>query len=138
MFHPMEEPWRDVVACLWSTYHVPPRLLLYEHTRRECQIHFAMRNKHIVEVKAFSVGSPRDPPCLILERMEMSLYDYLSTCPPALTFGDGLNVIYDTCQVLGHTAHAMFTTASYLLKFEGAILPPSASQRLRYGDDTWQ
>lgn len=68
--------------------------------RREAEIHFAMRHANIVEVIAFSIGNEANPPCLVMELMDESLYDLLGvSLYPTLTFGAAMGVIQDICVV---------------------------------------
>ncbi|CAN0378060.1 unnamed protein product, partial [Scytosiphon promiscuus] len=45
--------------------------------RREAEIQFAMRHDNIVRVLAFCADDPERPLCLVMERMDESLYDYV-------------------------------------------------------------
>lgn len=62
-----------------------------------------MRHKHIVEVKAFSLGTEKGiPPHLVMELMDESLYEYIgemSTGMAGYDFSDALSIIHDICQV---------------------------------------
>ena len=61
-----------------------------------------MRHKHIVEVRAFSLGTEKGkPPHLVMELMEESLYEYIGAMSTGMgyDFADALSIIHDICQV---------------------------------------
>lgn len=64
---------------------------------KEAEIHFAMRHANIVEVLAFSIGDKQHPPCLVMERMDESLYDILTVL--TINFSSALGIIQDVCEV---------------------------------------
>lgn len=74
-------------------------LTLFHTYRREVEIYFSVHHPNIVRLIAFGVNEPEHPPCLVMERMEKSLYNYLSThgTPPPLV--DRLGVLQDVCKV---------------------------------------
>lgn len=57
-----------------------------------------MRHDNIVEVIAFSVGDAVHPPCLVMERMDESLYELLSL-QLTINFPWALGIIHDVCKV---------------------------------------
>lgn len=59
----------------------------------------SMKHPDIVRVFAFSVNDPEQPPCLVMERMEESLYSYLSAHGISPPLEDRLDVLHDVCQV---------------------------------------
>ncbi|CAN0573009.1 unnamed protein product, partial [Ectocarpus sp. 12 AP-2014] len=69
-----------------------------EDFRQEAELHFAMRHENIVEVIAFSVGDAVHPPCLVMERMDESLYELLSL-QLSINFPWALGIIHDVCKV---------------------------------------
>lgn len=60
-----------------------------------------MRHENIVRVLAFCTDDPERPLCLVMERMEESLYDYVGESgispPPTIR----LALVKDVCQVIG-------------------------------------
>ena len=56
-----------------------------------------MRHTNIVEVVAFSIGEGLHPPCLVMERMDESLYEILSLL--TINFPSALGIIQDVCEV---------------------------------------
>lgn len=56
-----------------------------------------MRHTNIVEVLAFSIGDKEHPPCLVMERMDESLYDVLGLL--TINFPSALGIIQDVCEV---------------------------------------
>eukprot|EP00752_Nemacystus_decipiens_P007363 g6584.t2 len=68
--------------------------------RREAEIQFAMRHENIVRVLAFCADDPERPLCLVMERMDESLYDYVGESgispPPTLR----LALVKDVCKGL--------------------------------------
>lgn len=59
---------------------------------------FVMRHDNIVELLAFSLGDALRPPCLVMERMQESLFGLLSQ---TLTIGfpAALGIVLDVCKV---------------------------------------
>lgn len=56
-----------------------------------------MRHANIVDVVAFSIGDNVHPPCLVMERMDESLYEILSLL--TINFPSALGIIQDVCEV---------------------------------------
>lgn len=52
-----------------------------------------MHHENIVRVLGFSVDDPQRPPCLIMELMEESLYDYLKTPAISPSLAECLDII---------------------------------------------
>ncbi|CBN77264.1 Receptor-like PK/ Leucine Rich Repeat Protein Kinase-likely pseudogene [Ectocarpus siliculosus] len=70
-----------------------------EGFRKEAEMHFVMRHDNIVELLAFSLGDALRPPCLVMERMQESLFGLLSQ---TLTIGfpAALGIVLDVCKAL--------------------------------------
>lgn len=83
-----------------STFHPLFLSLLPEHfSRQEAEIHFAMRHANIVEVVAFGLGDADHPPCLVMERMEESLYDLLGVEGMEMDAASKLGIVSGICEV---------------------------------------
>lgn len=67
--------------------------------RREASTHFALRHDRVVRVIAFGIGERLHPPCLIMERMQGSLYDFIGTNPSPVDLCASLSYIIDICEV---------------------------------------
>lgn len=65
------------------------------HSRREAELHFAMRHANIVEVLAFSTSSPV---CIVMERMDESLYDFLHS-GLELVVPEKIEILIGVCKV---------------------------------------
>lgn len=57
-----------------------------------------MRHQNIVETLAFSLGDAHTPPCLVMERMQESLYGLL-TQDYTVDFRGALDIILAVCEV---------------------------------------
>ena len=64
--------------------------------RKEAEIQSVLRHVNIVETIAFSVGDRVSPPCLIVERMHMSLFARLKS---KIDFPTSLGIVLDVCKV---------------------------------------
>ncbi len=58
-----------------------------------------MRHKNIVQLLAFHTGDRLHPPCLVMERMDESLYEILGVLP--IEFAHALEILQDVCEVCG-------------------------------------
>lgn len=67
-------------------------------SRQEAEIHFAMRHANIVEVVAFGLGDADHPPCLVMERMEESLYDLLGVEGMEMDAAAKLGIVGGICE----------------------------------------
>ena len=67
--------------------------------RQESEIHFAMRHPKIVEVVAFSLGDDIHPPCLVMERMQETLYDFLGVQGFDMPLMAKVAIAQDVCEV---------------------------------------
>lgn len=97
--------------------------------RREAEIHYAMREApNIVSVLAFSVDDPQRLPCLVMELMDESLYDYLGVRDCKGISGslsllvECLKLINGICRVRGKNVYARcwataVSSAVYILQF---------------------
>eukprot|EP00904_Undaria_pinnatifida_P010394 jgi/Undpi1/6485/HiC_scaffold_20.g08964.m1 len=65
--------------------------------RQEVEIQYAMRHPNIVEVLAFELGDRGHPPCLIMERMDESLYTMLGA---SIDIGgvSKVSIVRDVCE----------------------------------------
>lgn len=70
--------------------------------RREASTHFALRHDRVVRVIAFGIGERSRPPCLVMERMQGTLYGFIGTNPSPLDLGASLSYIIDICEVSLH------------------------------------
>lgn len=57
-----------------------------------------MRHPNLVEAIAFSLGDDVRAPCLVMERMDQSLFDLLDL-ELTIDFTTALNVVLDVCKV---------------------------------------
>ncbi|CAM9568738.1 unnamed protein product [Discosporangium mesarthrocarpum] len=67
--------------------------------RQEVEIHFSLRHQNVVELIAFSLGENGRPPCMVMELMSESLYDFIGL-KPNLNLNVALDVISDICKGL--------------------------------------
>ncbi|CAM9398970.1 unnamed protein product [Scytosiphon promiscuus] len=67
--------------------------------RKEAETQFVMRHPNIVETFAFSIGDAENPPCLVMERMQESLYGLL-THDYIIDFRGALDIILAVCEAL--------------------------------------
>jgi len=58
-----------------------------------------MRHANIVEVVAFGLGDADHPPCLVMERMEESLYDLLGVEGIEMDAAAKLGIVGGICEV---------------------------------------
>lgn len=58
-----------------------------------------MRDSKIVEVIAFSLGDETHPPCLVMERMRETLYDFLGVDALVLPLAMKASLSLDVCEV---------------------------------------
>eukprot|EP00903_Cladosiphon_okamuranus_P022327 g20532.t1 len=68
--------------------------------RREAELHFVIHHENIVRLIAFHEGSPKNPPCMVMERMEESLSSFLATVKIPPSVGDRLEIVKDVCKGL--------------------------------------
>ncbi|CAB1108320.1 unnamed protein product [Ectocarpus sp. CCAP 1310/34] len=70
-----------------------------EGFRKEAEMQFVMQHDNIVELLAFSLGDALRSPCLVMERMQESLFGLLSQ---TLTIGfpAALGIVLDVCKVV--------------------------------------
>eukprot|EP00752_Nemacystus_decipiens_P002586 g2420.t2 len=69
-----------------------------ESFRREASTHFALRHDRIVQVIAFRTGDGSQPPCLVMERMDRTLYHFLGIKAARLDLAGCLAYIIDICE----------------------------------------
>ena len=69
------------------------------------EIQYAMPHPNIVEVIAFDLGDRGTPPCLVMELMDETLYDFLSTEGIILGLIDKVKIVRDVSEVC--TIHKM-------------------------------
>lgn len=69
------------------------------HHRQEAEIHFSMRHTNIVEVVAFGLGDEDHPPCLVMERMQESLFDLLGVEGIEMDATAKVSMVRDVCEV---------------------------------------
>ncbi|CAN0203677.1 unnamed protein product [Ectocarpus sp. 12 AP-2014] len=96
-----------------------------ERIRREASTHFAQRHDRIVQVIAFRTGSGSRPPCLVMERMDRTLFHFLGINPAPLDLSGSLPYIIDICEGLtylhqGGVLHRDIKSHNILLRDEGA------------------
>lgn len=58
-----------------------------------------VHHPNIVRVFGYSVDDREHPPCLVMELMEESLYEYLGVRGLSPTLAERLGIIKDMCQV---------------------------------------
>ena len=63
------------------------------------EIQYAMRHANIVEVIAFGLGDADHPPCLVMERMNESLYDLLGVQGIDLDPVSKVSIVQDVSEV---------------------------------------
>lgn len=81
---------------------------IFGTTRRAGELHYAIRHPNIVEVFAYSIGSPT---CMVMERMSRSLYECINS-GMTLDFGTKMSLLVgiaevshvESLAVLGQTA----------------------------------
>eukprot|EP00752_Nemacystus_decipiens_P004091 g3744.t1 len=73
---------------------------IMEAFRQEAEIHYAMRHENIVEVVAFGLGDADNPPCLVMERMQESLYDLLGVEGIEMDPMAKVSIVRDVCKGL--------------------------------------
>eukprot|EP00903_Cladosiphon_okamuranus_P015570 g14375.t1 len=98
-----------------------------ERFRREASTHFALRHDRIVQVIAFRTGGGTLPPCLVMERMERTLYHFLGMNPAPLDLSQALPYIIDICEGLKYlhqsgVMHRDIKSHNILLRDGGAKL----------------
>jgi len=71
----------------------------FPNCRREAFTHFALRHDRIVQVIAWSTGGGRHSPCLVMERMDRTLYQFLGVTSARLDLAGCLALIVDICEV---------------------------------------
>lgn len=71
------------------------RVRLFCVVRREAELHFAMRHPNIVEVFGYSASSPV---CLIMERMNQTLSDFLGL-DLTIAFADKMSILEGVAKV---------------------------------------
>ncbi|CAM9359379.1 unnamed protein product, partial [Ectocarpus fasciculatus] len=96
-----------------------------ETFRREAGTHFALRHDRIVQVIAFRTGGGSRPPCLVMERMERTLFHFLGINPAPLDLSGSLPFIIDICEGLkylhqGGVLHRDIKSHNILLRNGGA------------------
>ena len=67
--------------------------------RREVEIQYAMRHPNIVKVIAFDLGDRGPPPCLVMELMDETLYNLLSTDGIVMNPIDKVKIVRDVSEV---------------------------------------
>ena len=67
--------------------------------RKEVEIQYAMRHPNVVEVVAFDLGGAEHPPCLVMERMQESLYDLLNVEGMAMGLVAKASILRDVSKV---------------------------------------
>lgn len=67
--------------------------------RQEAEIHYSMRHANIVEVVAFGLGDADQPPCLVMERMQESLFDLLGVEGIEMDPTAKVSIVRDVCEV---------------------------------------
>ncbi|CBN78459.1 ATP binding protein [Ectocarpus siliculosus] len=96
-----------------------------ERFRREASTHFAQRHDRIVQVIAFRTGGGSRPPCLVMERMDRTLFHFLGISPAPLDLSGSLPYMIDICEGLkylhqGGVLHRDIKSHNILLRNGGA------------------
>lgn len=78
------------------------------------EIQYAMRHPNIVEVLAFELGDRGHPPCLIMERMNESLYTMLGA---SIDIGgvSKVSIVRDVCEVCMRNHWVCFGYTLYVM-----------------------
>lgn len=82
-----------------------------------------MRDSKIVEVIAFSLGDETHLPCLVMERMRETLYDFLGVDALTLPLAMKASLSLDVCEVSLCATRALFCRVVTL------IIPPVLDPR---------
>lgn len=73
--------------------------VVFIRLRQEVEIQYSMRHPNIVEVVAFDLGAAGHSPCLIMERMQESLFDLLSVEGIDMETITKVSILRDVCEV---------------------------------------